>query len=87
MRFGELVEIFLTKHVSKLKPGTAVEYRGGALCKHAVPALGKTPADAVTTSELNRLHVSFEGHRARANRVISNIRSLYSCAGTHGYGP
>jgi integrase len=86
LRFGELVEIFLAEHVSKLKPGTVVEYNG-ALRKHAVPALGRTPADAVTTSELNRLHMSLIAYRARANRVISYIRSLYSWAGTHGYVP
>jgi integrase len=86
LRFGELVEIFLAEHVSKLKPGTAVEYNG-ALRKHAVPALGRTPADAVTTAELNRLHVSLGEHRARANRVISYVRSLFSWAGAHGHVP
>ena len=86
VRFAELVELFLAEHVSKLKPGTAVEYEG-ALRKHAVPVLGRTPADAVTTSELNRLHVALSTHRARANRVNSYIRSLFSWAGTHGYVP
>lgn len=86
VRFSELVEIFLAEHVSKLKSGTAVEYEG-ALRKHAVPAIGRTPADAVTTSELNRLHVALSAHRARANRVNSYIRSLFSWAGTHGYVP
>lgn len=86
VRFGELVDIFLAEHVSKLKPGTAVEYRG-AFRKHAVPALGRTPADAVTTAELNRLHLSLANHRARANRVISYVRSLYSWAGNHGHVP
>jgi integrase len=86
VRLGELVEIFLAEHVAKLKPGTAVEYEG-ALRKHAIPALGRTPADAVTTAELNRLHVSLTEHRARANRVISYVRSLYSWAGTHGHVP
>lgn len=86
LRFADLVEIFLAEHVSKLKPGTYTEYEG-AFRKHAVPMLGRTPADAVTTSELNRLHVSMAGNRARANRVISYVRSLYSWAGTHGYVP
>jgi integrase/recombinase XerD len=75
--FSELVEIFLTEHVSKLKPGTAVEYEG-ALRRHAIPAIGRTPADAVTTSGLNRLHVALSDHRARANRVISYTRSLFT---------
>jgi integrase len=54
LRFAELVELFLAEHVSKLKSGTYTEYEG-AFRKHAIPALGRTPADAVTTSELNRL--------------------------------
>ena len=86
VRFAELVELFLTEHVSKLKPGTYREYEC-ALRKHAIPAIGRTPADAVTTSELNRLHLSLSGHRARANRVNSYIRSLFSWAGSHGYVP
>lgn len=86
MRFGELVDVFLAEHVSKLKPGTYQEYEC-ALRKHAVPALGRTPADAVTTSELNRLHLSLSSHRARANRVNSYVRSLFSWAGRHGYVP
>ena len=86
VRFGELVEFFLAEHVSKLKAGTGKEYEG-ALRKHAVPAFGRTPADAVTTADLNRLHVSMATHRARANRVNSYIRSLFSWAGDHGYVP
>ena len=70
LRFAELVELFLAEHVSKLKSGTYTEYEG-AFRKHAIPALGRRPADAVTTSELNRLHVSMASHRVRANRVIS----------------
>lgn len=86
LRFAELVEIFLAEHVSKLKPGTYTEYEG-AFRKHAIPVLGRTPADAVTTSELNRLHVSMDARRARANRVVSYVRSLFSWAGTHGHVP
>jgi integrase len=86
LRFSELVAVFLAEHVSKLKPGTYTEYEG-AFRNHAVPAIGRTPADAVTTSELNRLHLSMSDRRARANRVISYIRSLFSWAGRHGYVP
>lgn len=84
IRFGELVEVFLAEHVSKLKSGTYLEYQS-AFRTHAIPALGRTPADAVTTAELNRLHLSMSSHRARANRVNSYIRSLFSWAGRHGY--
>ncbi|WP_374417272.1 integrase arm-type DNA-binding domain-containing protein [Ectopseudomonas oleovorans] len=54
LRFGELVDLFLAEHVSKLKPATYSEYEG-SFRNHAVPAFGRTPADAVTVSELNLL--------------------------------
>lgn len=86
LRFGELVDLFLAEHVSKLKPASYSEYEG-SFRNYAVPAFGRTPADAVTVSELNRLHLSLSNYRVRANRVISYVRSLYSWAGSHGHVP
>lgn len=58
-----------------------------ALTKHAIPALGRTPADAVTPAELNRLHLSLSIQKTTANRLNSYIRSLYSWADHHGFVP
>lgn len=86
MRFHELVDVFLAQHASKLRLSTYNGYKSG-LKNHAIPALGRVPADAVTVAELNRLHLSLSNFKISANRLISAIRSLYSWAGTHGYVP
>jgi len=86
LRFAELVEVFLAEYGPKLKPSTLIDY-ASALRRHAVPALGRSPADAVTVADLNRLHLRLGNHRARANRVITYLSSMFSWAGAHGHVP
>jgi integrase len=86
LRFEEVVEMFFAEHGPKLKPSTLVEYKS-ALRRHAVPAIGRTPADSITTAELSRLHHSLGHHPARANRVISYLGGVLSWASINGYVP
>jgi len=84
LSFSELVGVFLEGHGPKLKPKTCKEYES-ALRKHAIPAVGKLRASAVSTQELNKLHVRLVETPYRANRLMAYIGSVYSWAGKNGY--
>ena len=86
LRFDELAELFLREHGAKLKPASGRDY-ASALHKPAIPALGRTPVDAVTVAQINRLHLSMDKHRFRANRVVTYVSCLFSWAATHGHVP
>lgn len=78
--FAELCDRFLQDHVgAKRKARTAVGYET-LLRKHAVAALGAKKAEAITRSDVARLHLAMRATPHNANRLIAVIGSMYSFA-------
>ena len=86
IRFRDLVEAFLEGHGPRLKPGTYKDYES-ALHKHANLVLGNLAAEAITPSDINRLHLKLSDRPYRANRVVAYTGSVFSWAGRNGFVP
>ena len=76
-----LAERYLDEEVTpKLKPGTAKLY-SHYLLDLAIPEIGRLKADAITRSEISKLHLKIGRTRpVAANRVLATLSALF------GYG-
>ncbi|MFN3249415.1 tyrosine-type recombinase/integrase [Roseibium album] len=83
---SKLVELFVEGHGPKLKAASLTNYKS-ALNKHVLPVLGKRPAEAITTKDLNKLHISLVEQPFNANRVIAYLGSVFSWGADNGYVP
>src|SRR5271169_472143 len=83
--FREFSERYLAEEaVAKLKPRTLVNYRI-YLRKHAAPVIGSIKLDAVTPSDIAKLHRRIGMTKPMtANRVVRCIGSVYRYAATRG---
>jgi integrase len=84
-RFREFAERYLAEEaVAKLKPRTVVNYRI-YLRKHAAPRIGSMKLDAVTPSDIAKMHRHIgQTTPMTANRVVECIGSVYRYAATCG---
>lgn len=82
----ELIELYLDEHGPKLKPSSRADY-ARSLHKHVASSLGHLKAEQVTSSELNRIHLSLADRPYQANRVMAYLGSVYGWAGKHGHVP
>ena len=77
---SELAETFLAQHVEpKLKPRTHALYQD-ILRRLVLPELGSRRAEAITVSEMARLHTKLKRTPYQANRMLVVVGSLYSFA-------
>lgn len=83
---AELVELFVIGHGPKLKPTSLAGYQS-ALNKHVLPVLGKRPAEAITTKDLNKIHIGLVEHPFHANRVMAYLGSVFSWGADNSYIP
>lgn len=86
IRLCDLVQAFLEGHGPKLKRTTRTDYQS-AFIRHVTPVIGQMRAVAVTTRDLNRIHLKLRDRPYRANRVIAYVGSVYSWAAKNGYVP
>ena len=92
LTFADVAERFLQDQAGRLKPRTLVNYEL-YFRLHAVPQLGTIKIDAVTRTEVSRLHRSVGRTKPiTANRVVRAIGSLYRYAEQcgwveHGFRP
>ncbi len=85
--FAELAQRFLAEHVdTKRKPGTGQHYRY-LLEGVAGPALGTAKADAVSRSDVARLHDKLASKPFQANRLLAVVGAMYAFAGKRGLVP
>ena len=84
--FNDLFDIYLREHGPKLKESSKAEYQR-AITKHALPAIGRLQAEAITRQDLNKIHLSLADRPHRANRVISYLGGVFSWAASNGYLP
>jgi integrase len=80
MTFAELAERYLNEEVTpKRKPGTATLY-SHYLRGLANPEIGRLKADAITRSDISKLHLKIGRTRpVAANRVLAALSALFSC--------
>jgi len=81
-----LCAAFLEGHGPKLKPNTRKDY-DSVFARHIRPAIGHLPAEAVTVSDLNQVHLRLADHPYRANRAMAYLGSAYSWGAKHGLIP
>ncbi len=79
-----LAERYLDEEVTpKLKPGTATLY-SHYLRDLAIPEIGNLKADAITRSDISKLHLSIGRTRpVAANRVLATLSALFAYGGKH----
>ena len=77
---------FREGHGPKLKPNTRKDYES-VFAKHIIPAIGRLPAEAVTVSDLNQVHLRLAARPYRANRAMAYLGSAYSWGAKHGLVP
>jgi integrase len=77
---AEFAKRFATDHIDAyLKPSTASHYRL-ALRRYIVPTFGNKPLDALTTTDVQRLHNSLRGKPSMANYVRCVLSVMFTKA-------
>ena len=84
---GDLARRWMEEHVAvRCKPRTARMYRL-ILDKHLLPALGRTPALALTHERVAALHHSMRATPSMANRTLDVLSRLWNAAEDRGRVP
>ena len=84
---AEIARAFLADHArAKRKPRTAEHYRD-IIERIVLPDLGSMKAEAVTRSDVARLHLKWKRTRVQANRMLGIISGLYGFAAKRGLVP
>jgi integrase len=77
---AEFAKRFATDHIDAyLKPSTASHYRL-ALRRYIIPTFGNKPLDAITTTDVQRLHNSLRGKPSMANYVRCVLGVMFTKA-------
>jgi integrase len=75
----ELLDSFIEKHLEPKRKAGTIRLNTGYIKNHIRPALGKKKANAVTHSDVDRLHRKIgETHSVTANRVVALIGTIYA---------
>jgi integrase len=74
----DLLDSFVAKHLKPKRKAGTIRLNSGYIKNHIRPALGKKKANAVTHSDVDRLHRKIgETHSVTANRVVALIGTVY----------
>jgi len=78
---NDLIERFLTEHVSRKRPHTQYDYRN-VLERHLRPALGRLKVAEVAWADLDALHhrITQAGKATQANRVMAVASKMFALA-------
>lgn len=78
--FAEFSQRFLDEYATrKVKARTLAEYKR-QLEKHLKPEWGSLRVSAITRVDVEKLHASLTGKPIQANRIINNLRTMFSVA-------
>ena len=86
LSFADVVDRFLEEHGKKVEHRTATEYER-LLRRHAVPALGDRPIDAIDRAAIAKLHHSLAATPRQANLLLSVLSKLMGWAAKRGLLP
>ena len=84
--FADVVDRFLEEHGKKVERRTATEYER-LLRRHAVPALGDRPIDAIDRAAVAKLHHSLAATPRQANLLLSVLSKMMGWATKRGLFP
>lgn len=79
MAFKDAAEKFLEHIQAKRAAGTHREYEGH-LRSYLIPRFGNRAIEAITTSELTKLHLQLKDRPTLANRALDTLSSFYGWA-------
>jgi len=75
----ELLDSFIEKHLEPKRKAGTIRLNRGYIKNHIRPALGKKKANAVTHSDVDRLHRKIgETHSVTANRVVALLGTIFA---------
>jgi len=86
LSFADVVDQFLEEHRKKVERRTITEYER-LLRRHAVPALGDRPIDAIDRAAVAKLHHSLAATPRQANLLLSVLSKLMGWAAKRGLLP
>ena len=86
LTFAEVVDRFLEEHGKKVERRTITEYER-LLRRHAVPAIGDRPIDAIDRAAVAKLHHSLAATPRQANLLLSVLSKLMGWAAKRGLFP
>ena len=86
LSFADVVDRFLEEHGNKVQRRTVTEYER-LLRRHAVPALGDRPIDAIDRAAIAKLHHSLAATPRQANLLLSVLSKLMGWAAKRGLLP
>jgi integrase len=77
---NELCDRFITEHVERKRPATAIEYKG-IIDKYVRPALGTKKVADVNPPDIDKLHRKISEHAPyRANRCVAVLSKMFNLA-------
>ena len=83
LTLAEVVDRFLEEHGTKVERRTITEYER-LLRRHAVPALGNRPIDAIDRAAIAKLHHSLVNTPRQANLLLSVLSKMMGWAAKRG---
>ena len=86
LSFADVVDRFLEEHGNKVQRRTVTEYER-LLRRHAVPALGDRPIDAIDRAAVAKVHHSLAATPRQANLLLSVLSKLMGWAAKRGLLP
>ena len=86
LTLAEVVDRFLEEHGKKVERRTITEYER-LLRRHAVPALGNRPIDAIDRAAIAKLHHSLANTPRQANLLLSVLSKMMGWAAKRGLFP
>jgi integrase len=87
LSIARLVDLFIEEHVKAKRKSRTAESYAAVLKGHLVPQLGKRPANEITTSEVEQLHLLMRDRPQQANRLLAIVGSMYGYAAKRGLLP
>lgn len=86
LSFADVVDRFLEEHGKKVEQRTLTDYER-LLRRHAVPALGNRPMDAIDRASVAKLHHSLAATPRQANLLLSVLSKMMGWATKRGLFP
>src|SRR6476620_6548741 len=83
LTLAEVADRFLEEHGKKVERRTITEY-GRLLRRHALPALGNRPIDAIDRAAIAKLHHSLASTPRQANLLLSVLSKMMGWAAKRG---
>lgn len=85
MTVAEVAKAFLSDHVATKRKSRTYEHYEDVLNRIVIPAIGTSRANAVTRSDVARIHLAWRHTPFQANRVLAIVGSMYGFAARRGF--